>query len=155
MRSDLRSPQPAHARHDADVWRQLPSLQRSARRARAARPRTPMTPDEGADRKAEQRFEQLAYHFLADPTVTRGTVGSTPGLRTRSKIFAMLARGELVVKLPKARVDQLVEAGIGRRFDPGHGRLMKEWATVDFAAVDDWEALADEALQFVGSAAAR
>jgi hypothetical protein len=31
------------------------------------------------------------------------------------------------VKLPRERVDELVEAGAGHRFDPGHGRLMKEW----------------------------
>jgi hypothetical protein len=114
-----------------------------------------MTADANADAKAEQRFEGLAARFLADPTVTKGTgFGSSPGLRIRGKIFAMLVRGKLVVKLPKARVDQLVASGTGGRFDPGHGRLMKEWATVDLDGTEDWERLADEALEFVGSAVA-
>jgi hypothetical protein len=105
---------------------------------------------------AEQRFERLATRFLADPTVTQGTgFGSSPGLRIGGKIFAMLVKGDLVVKLPKARVDQLVAAGTGGRFDPGHGRLMKEWATVAFDGPEDWERLADEALQFVQSGVAR
>jgi len=105
------------------------------------------------DAQAEQRFEQLAVHFLADPTVTRGTgFGSSPGLRTEGKIFAMFANSKLVVKLPKARVDQLVASGTGGRFDPGHGRLMKEWATVALDSAEVWERLAGEALQFVGSA---
>jgi thiamine biosynthesis lipoprotein ApbE len=56
------------------------------------------------------------------------------------------------VKLPKARVDQRIAEGTGGRFDPGHGRLMKEWATVPLDRSEDWEGLADEALQFVGSA---
>lgn len=30
------------------------------------------------------------------------------GLKVESKVFAMLVKGELVVKLPKHRVDQLV-----------------------------------------------
>jgi TfoX/Sxy family transcriptional regulator of competence genes len=105
------------------------------------------------DPQAEQRFDQLAVQFLADPTVTQGTgFGSSPGLRTTGKIFAMLVNSELVVKLPKARVDQLVASGTGARFDPGHGRLMKEWATVALDGTESWERLAAEALQFVGSA---
>lgn len=105
------------------------------------------------DAQAERRFEQLAVQFLADPTVTQGTgFGSSPGLRTTGKIFAMLVNSELVVKLPKARVDQLVASETGGRFDPGHGRLMKEWATVALHSTESWERLAAEALQFVGSA---
>jgi TfoX/Sxy family transcriptional regulator of competence genes len=105
------------------------------------------------DAQAEQRFEQLAVQFLANPTVTQGTgFGSSPGLRTTGKIFAMLINSELVVKLPKARVDQLLASGTGGRFDPGHGRLMKEWATVALDGTESWERLAAEALQFVGSA---
>jgi hypothetical protein len=33
-------------------------------------------------------------------------------------------------KLPKPQVDQLVESGDGERFDPGHGKVMKEWVSV-------------------------
>jgi hypothetical protein len=113
---------------------------------------TPMTHLQ-PDAQAEQRFDQLAVQFLADPTVTQGTgFGSSPELRTTGKIFAMLIYSELVVKLPKARVDQLLASGTGGRFDPGHGRLMKEWATVALDGTESWERLAAEALQFVGSA---
>ncbi len=99
-----------------------------------------------------QRFERLAARFLADPAVSRGTgFGSNPGLRVGGKIFAMLGRGgELVVKLPKERVDGLVASGVGQRFDPRHdGRLMKEWVTVPAKHAGHWEGLADEALAFV------
>ncbi len=64
------------------------------------------------------------------------------------KIFAMLVRGALVVKLPKERVDALVEEGKGERFDPGHGRLMREWLVVEAGGLP-WVALAKEAHQFV------
>jgi TfoX/Sxy family transcriptional regulator of competence genes len=105
-------------------------------------------------REAEERFEQLAARFLADPTVSQRTgFGSNPGLRVGSKVFAMLRNSELVVKLPKQRVDQLVASGTGARFDPRHdGRLMKEWATIPVRRGSDWEQLASEALQFVRSA---
>jgi hypothetical protein len=102
--------------------------------------------------EAQQRFEQLAAGLLADPEVAEGTgFGSAPGLRIKGKIFAMLVKGQLVVKLPKDRVDELVSAGAGAQFDPGHGRLMKEWASVAPDSSEDWERLAGEALTFVGS----
>jgi hypothetical protein len=66
----------------------------------------------------------------------------------------MLVRGELVVKLPKERVDQLVASSTGARFDPGHGRPMKEWATVPARHGDVWGQLAAESFDFVGSAVA-
>jgi TfoX/Sxy family transcriptional regulator of competence genes len=101
---------------------------------------------------AEQRFEELAAALLSDPEVTEGTgFGTMPGLRVKGKVFAMLAKGELVVKLPKERVDELVASGAGTQFDPGRGRLMKEWASVPEDSAEDWERLAREALQFVGS----
>ncbi len=84
------------------------------------------------------------------PTGPQRTFGST-SLKTNGKIFVMLVGDRLVVKLDRRRVDELVAAGTGERFDPGHGRLMREWLAVDPAADDDrWRSLADEAEAFVG-----
>lgn len=47
--------------------------------------------------------------------------GRSEGLRVSGRIFAMLVKGELVVKLPKGRVDELTASGVGHRSDPGHG----------------------------------
>lgn len=104
----------------------------------------------------ERRFAELAAAHLADPVITAGTgFGSSPGLRVNGKIFAMLVRDELVAKLPKARVDELVASGAGARFDPGHGRLMKEWASIPLGGDVDWGALASEALIFVNGGRTR
>ena len=75
----------------------------------------------------------------------------TGALKTNDRIFAMLASGDrLVVKLPRSRVDALVDAGEGERYDPRHdGRLMKEWLVVGSHDGARWLALAKEALQFV------
>jgi hypothetical protein len=63
----------------------------------------------------------------------------------------MLVKGRLVVKLPRQRVDALIASGDGARFDPGHGRLMKEWLTVEPASEEEWLPLAREAMEFVAS----
>ncbi|MGH2637331.1 MAG: hypothetical protein ACRDHU_14460 [Actinomycetota bacterium] len=106
--------------------------------------------------RADELFERVADRFLGDPAVSGGTgFGASPGLRVGGKVFAMLVEGELVVKLPKDRVDQLVESGAGTKFDPGHGRRMKEWVTVSARRGRQWAPLASEAFEFVGSAAPR
>jgi len=64
------------------------------------------------------------------------------------KIFVMMVRGTLVLKLPKVRVDELVEAGKGAHFDPGHGRLMKEWLALA-GSKPPWLELSREAYRFV------
>jgi hypothetical protein len=104
----------------------------------------------GEEAEIEDLFGELAERFLADPAVTQGTgFGKKKGLRVSNKIFAIFGADDLTVKLPKARVDQLVEDGVGIRFDTGGGRIMKEWVTVPAGHRDDWAPLATEALAFV------
>jgi len=89
----------------------------------------------------------------------RATYGSDAGpqrafgstsLKTDGKIFAMLVKDRLVVKLDRRRVDELVATGQGERFDPGHSRLMMEWLSVAEPASDDaWLGLATESEAFV------
>lgn len=115
-----------------------------------------MTPrlDQGTP---EQLFGQLIAEFAGEPGVTPGTgFGSAPGLRVRGKIFAMLSGDRLVVKLPKPRVDELVAAGRGERFNPRRdGRLLTEWVTVAIRPTPECRQLVNDALRFVGSASRR
>ena len=101
----------------------------------------------------EDRFDDLVDELLAtagvSPPSTGGGFGSS-ALRVQNKIFAMLVRGRLVVKLPRARVDELVAAGEGDRFDANKGTPMKEWLSLAPASELPWSPLAREALDFVG-----
>jgi hypothetical protein len=100
----------------------------------------------------EQRWSAIAGSELDERGVTGGTgFGRSEGLRIKGKIYAMLVRGELVVKLPKDRVDELVASGIAQRFEGGRGRPMKEWASVSFDATRRWPTLVNEAKAFVSS----
>ena len=106
----------------------------------------------------EARFDGLIGELLDRPGVTCGR--DEPGtanrfgenaLKVGNKIFAMLVRGALVVKLPRARVDELIAAGEGTRFDPRGGRPMNEWLVLDPASALGWLPLAAEAMRFVRS----
>jgi hypothetical protein len=80
----------------------------------------------------------------------RGSPFGKNGLKTSGgKLFALFTQGTLVVKLPKERVVALVDEGMGKPFDPGHGRLMKEWLTVTNPRAS-WVELTKEAFAFVG-----
>jgi TfoX/Sxy family transcriptional regulator of competence genes len=70
------------------------------------------------------------------------------GLKANGKLFALFTQGTLIVKLPKDRVAALVASGVGKPFDPGHGRLMKGWLTVTSTKAP-WIDLAKEAHGFV------
>ena len=108
------------------------------------------------DPTAEQSFARLSDRFTDLPDVSTGTgFGTSPGLRVGGKIFAMVVRNQLVVKLPKARVDELVEAGTAERFDRGKGQRMKEWAATSTQHDAQREQLMTEALEFVGSGSRR
>jgi hypothetical protein len=85
-----------------------------------------------------------------DPGIGKDRGFGADALKVGGKIFAMMVKGELVVKLPKERVDELIADGAGTRFDPGHGRLMKEWVSVPPSKEKHWIRLAEEARTFVG-----
>lgn len=100
----------------------------------------------------EQRFDAVVDALSGELGVTppgqSGGFGSG-ALRVDKKIFAMFVRGRCVVKLPKARVDELVEAGHGIRFDANKGTPMKEWFSLAPESDLDWTVLAREAMTFV------
>ena len=99
----------------------------------------------------EQRYEDLVDEFADEDGVLPPQGGSGFGrsaLRYRRTIFAMLVRGQLVVKLPRQRVDELVAGGHGKRFDANKGTPMKEWFSLDPESGLAWPPLAREALDY-------
>ena len=55
----------------------------------------------------------------------------------------------LVVKLPRKRVAELVEAGVGEPFGPA-GKIFKEWLAVPEPDRRRWRELLREGVAFVG-----
>jgi hypothetical protein len=95
-------------------------------------------------------FATVVKAFARDKRVGLGKMFSSKSvLNVDGKIFAMFVKGSFVAKLPKDRVDEMVAAGVGRPFDPGHGRLMKEWISIGDRGAP-WIALAREARAYVG-----
>lgn len=101
------------------------------------------------------RFEMLVSELTAIEGVTIG--GGRRGfgsdaLQVDGRIFAMVSRERLVLKLPRSRVDELIASGEGVPFDAGKaaGRPMKEWVAFERApSAAKTRSLAREAVAFV------
>jgi len=98
----------------------------------------------------DPRFAPVVKAMLRSAGVTYGGKGfGSTALKLRGKLFAFVSsRGRFVAKLPRERVEALVEERVGRPFEPGPGRVMKEWLEVDDRPAE-WLALAREAHRFV------
>jgi hypothetical protein len=121
----------------------------------------PKKPKPQAPAADEAAFARVATALSRDarvdpPEMARAKGFGSKGLKVARKLFAFRSSsGDLVVKLPAARVDVLIAAGDGVRFDPGHGRLMKEWVAIDPARGKRWLALAKEALEHAARVAGK
>jgi TfoX/Sxy family transcriptional regulator of competence genes len=98
---------------------------------------------------SDSRFSKLVSTLGSEPGIEIGSMFGSTGLKIGGKVFAMEVKGELVVKLPAARVAELLAADVGTSFDPGHGRLMKEWVAIASGTASEWIAYAREAQAFI------
>jgi hypothetical protein len=96
-------------------------------------------------------FREVIAAHAGQPGIAQAKMFGSAGLRSNGKVFACLFKDKLVVKLPMERVESLVAAGTGARFDPGMGRQMKEWVELPPTNADEWRRFAAESLAFVES----
>lgn len=97
--------------------------------------------------------DDALFWDIAEPFFGAGAERSTmmgfPCLRIGGKFFASLEHrtGDLIVKLPADRVDDLINSGVGNAFAP-NGRRFKEWTVVKDREEALWAELVQEACDF-------
>ena len=101
----------------------------------------------------EDRFWKLAAPLTSSPHVTRSTMMGLPCLRWGERFFASLDKrsGELIVKLPEARVNELIAVGHASPFAPA-GRRFRQWAAISVAQQHLWPEFLSEAEVFARAA---
>jgi hypothetical protein len=97
-------------------------------------------------------FWDIAEPFLTDTSTSIGTLMQFPCLRVNGEFFATCDHrsGDLVVKLPRQRVTELIDTGHAQPFAPA-GRTFKEWALIPDRDENTWEALITEARAYATS----
>ena len=102
---------------------------------------------------ARARFAQLAQEMASgDGAISAHRKGfGTRSMFVGRKMFAVLDRtGELIVKLPPERVQELIRSKVGRGWSPGSGSPLKEYVAISFAHQREWPRFAREARTYMG-----
>lgn len=104
--------------------------------------------------EAEDQFWAVAAPHLEAPDVEQGTMMGSRCLRVGGEFACMVdtRNGQLIVKLPAARVLELIDEGATEPFAPA-GRTFKEWTAVLGDTPEAWAPLIEEAIAFARSQA--
>jgi hypothetical protein len=98
---------------------------------------------------ARELYDELTEDLLYDAAIGRATMMGYPCVRFAGRFLASYddKAGRLVVKLPRERVTELVESGIGDQFAPA-GKVFREWIAIPTVDRALWRSLLDEATAF-------
>jgi hypothetical protein len=93
---------------------------------------------------AEEQWSKVKEKFLKLDDVQK----QGESLKIKRKMFVFLNKENITVKLPKKRVIELLESGEGLPYNPGNGKIMKEWVTIPLESSGKWTAFVEEGMRF-------
>jgi hypothetical protein len=99
----------------------------------------------------EEVFWELIDELRAeDPRIEEGTIMGGRCARVVGEFLALVNFKDsgMVVKLPSARVDELIAQGTGRPFAPA-GKVFREWVSIPRRDRRRWRSLLREGVAFV------
>ena len=98
---------------------------------------------------AESSFERLAVIQSARDDVQQRRMFGRDGLTVDGRFFAFLDSDRLLLKLPQAKMDALLAEGHATSA-VSVSPTMNKWVAIPYASrAADWDALMDEAREFV------
>ncbi len=98
----------------------------------------------------DELFWDLAAEYIAAGRAEEGELMRSRCLRVDGEFMAMAEyrTGDLVAKLPRDRVDELIADGTGLAFAPAK-KVFREWVQVSGRDESTWRSLLGEAHAFV------
>ena len=101
---------------------------------------------------SDGEFWDVAEPLMAEGLIEEGTIMGGRCVRAKGEFVAMPHHkgAGIVVKLPKDRVAELIDAGRGKSFAPA-GKVFKEWVLVESFDEATWSDLVRESVAFVSS----
>lgn len=106
------------------------------------------------DHRDVPEFWAIADELIRAGLADQGTMMGHPCLRVAGAFFATVGHDadELIVKLPAARVSELIDGAVGEPFAPA-GRRFREWVAIQRRHHTLWPDLVREAHAFVAASA--
>jgi hypothetical protein len=99
----------------------------------------------------DDRYLELRGHFETDPDVVVNSGKGAQGIKYNNKMFIMFNKGDLLIKLSPDRIKELIDGGIGKGYDPGTGKIMKDRVLIPHSKKDNWISLCEESKKYVMS----
>jgi hypothetical protein len=96
----------------------------------------------------DEPFACLTDELIADSAISRTDRPGRASLRAHGRVFATDYRDLVVLRLPRARADEVVAAGLARHLDPGQDSLLGGWVVLGPADRESCGPLAREALVY-------
>lgn len=96
-------------------------------------------------------YQPLKDHFADDDRVTvnqgKGAQGIKVKVNNKDKMIIMFSKGDLLLQMPPASVDELLSKGKGLPYEVGPGRVMKDRIVVPAAKKRSWKSLCERAIK--------
>ncbi len=92
-------------------------------------------------------YAELREHFGDVDGVVVNSGRGAQGIKLGGKMFAMFHKGQLLVKLPPKRVQEVIASGDGLPHDPGTGKPMKNRVLIPDTHKHLWVQYCEESRQ--------
>lgn len=100
-------------------------------------------------------YQSLKDHFADDVRVTvnegRGAQGIKAKVKNKDKMIIMFSKGDLLLQMPPAVIDELVGKDKGLPYEVSPGRVMKDRILIPVAKKRSWKSLCERAIQESGN----
>jgi len=83
-------------------------------------------------------YAEVKAYFGNDSEVEVLKGRGAQGIKRGGKMFVMFMKGDLIVKLPEDRVNEVINIGDGKPFDPGTGKPMRNRVLIPASKRDTW-----------------
>jgi len=83
-------------------------------------------------------YAEVKAYFGNDSEVEVLKGRGAQGIKRGGKMFVMFMKGDLIVKLPENRVNEVINIGDGKPFDPGTGKPMRNRVLIPASKRDTW-----------------
>ena len=96
-------------------------------------------------------YKGLKEHFADDPRVTvsagKGAQGIKTKVKNKDKMIIMFSKGDLLLQMPPATVQELITKDKGLHYEVSPGRIMKDRIVVPASKKRSWKSLCERAIR--------
>ena len=95
-------------------------------------------------------YQTLKKHFADDSRVTvnagKGAQGIKVKVRNKDKMIIMFSKGDLLLQMPPATIEELIDKDKGLPYEVSPGRVMKDRIVIPASKKRSWKPLCERAI---------